>query len=60
MGGLNILNNYIVIESEDIEKYLSELEGLKFSNLNEKMRDGRQNDGKTRVPEIQHKINEIK
>lgn len=48
---------YIVIEVEDYEKYLNETEQLRFSNLREKMCDGRQQDNKSRVPEIQHEIN---
>lgn len=51
------MKDCIVIEREDIKKYLNETESLRLSNLIEKMRDARQFDGKTRVPDIQHKIN---
>lgn len=51
------MKKYIVVEVEDIEKYLNEKEQLIISNLIEKMRDGRQSDDKSRTPEIQHEIN---
>lgn len=52
------MKNYIVIEVEDTQTYLTEVEQLRLSNLIEKICDGRQEDNRSRVPEIQHRINE--
>ena len=51
--------NYLVIDRNDIKKYLTEEEQLRLSNLNEKMCDGRDSDGRPRALLMQHFIDNL-
>ncbi|HYE69381.1 MAG TPA: hypothetical protein VEA58_12260 [Anaerovoracaceae bacterium] len=48
---------YHVIERGELKKYLTEEEALRWGNLNEKLCESREDDGRQRVNEVQHIIN---